>query len=158
MIVGTVRRYADRAVVEQFAAQSRLQRTEIMLGVADDAGGAGDDLGSLGLSAEATQAAMRASVDVLYQATLELGAWSGRVDFLRKVPTPSRLGAWSYEAWDTKLARKAKPAYVFQLAFYSALIERLSGQRPDAMHVMHRADGSVPVSRFRPPVYVTIWI
>jgi LysR family transcriptional regulator, low CO2-responsive transcriptional regulator len=28
---------------------------------------------------------------------------------------------------------------------------------PDAMHVMHRADGSVPVSRFRPPVYVTLW-
>jgi len=28
---------------------------------------------------------------------------------------------------------------------------------PDAMQVMHRADGSVPVSRFRPPVYVTIW-
>jgi LysR family transcriptional regulator, low CO2-responsive transcriptional regulator len=28
---------------------------------------------------------------------------------------------------------------------------------PDAMQAMHRADGSVPVSRFRPPVYVTIW-
>jgi LysR family transcriptional regulator, low CO2-responsive transcriptional regulator len=28
---------------------------------------------------------------------------------------------------------------------------------PDAMQVMHRADGSVPVSRFRPPVYVTLW-
>ena len=28
---------------------------------------------------------------------------------------------------------------------------------PDAMHVMHRADRSVPVSRFRPPVYVTLW-
>lgn len=28
---------------------------------------------------------------------------------------------------------------------------------PDAMQVMHRADGSVPASRFRPPVYVTIW-
>jgi DNA-binding transcriptional LysR family regulator len=28
---------------------------------------------------------------------------------------------------------------------------------PDAMHVMHRADGSVPVARFRPPVYVTLW-
>jgi hypothetical protein len=25
------------------------------------------------------------------------------------------------------------------------------------MQAMHRADGSVPVSRFRPPVYVTIW-
>ena len=28
---------------------------------------------------------------------------------------------------------------------------------PDAMYVMHRADGSVPVARFRPPVYVTLW-
>ena len=28
---------------------------------------------------------------------------------------------------------------------------------PDAMHAMHRGDGSVPVSRFRPPVYVTLW-
>jgi DNA-binding transcriptional LysR family regulator len=28
---------------------------------------------------------------------------------------------------------------------------------PDAMQAMQRADGSVPVSRFRPPVYVTIW-
>jgi len=28
---------------------------------------------------------------------------------------------------------------------------------PDAMHVMSRADGSVPAARFRPPVYVTLW-
>ncbi len=28
---------------------------------------------------------------------------------------------------------------------------------PDAMQAMHRADGGVPASRFRPPVYVTIW-
>ncbi len=28
---------------------------------------------------------------------------------------------------------------------------------PDAMQAMRRADGGVPVSRFRPPVYVTIW-
>lgn len=28
---------------------------------------------------------------------------------------------------------------------------------PDAMHVMSRSDGSVPASRFRPPVYVTLW-
>ncbi len=27
----------------------------------------------------------------------------------------------------------------------------------DAMHAMHRADGGIPASRFRPPVYVTIW-
>jgi DNA-binding transcriptional LysR family regulator len=28
---------------------------------------------------------------------------------------------------------------------------------PDAMHAMYRADASVPVARFRPPVYVTLW-
>jgi DNA-binding transcriptional LysR family regulator len=28
---------------------------------------------------------------------------------------------------------------------------------PDATHAMFRADGRVPASRFKPPVYVTIW-
>jgi DNA-binding transcriptional LysR family regulator len=28
---------------------------------------------------------------------------------------------------------------------------------PEAMQAMHRADASVPVTRFRPPVYVTLW-
>ncbi|MEO6821439.1 MAG: LysR family transcriptional regulator [Candidatus Nanopelagicales bacterium] len=28
---------------------------------------------------------------------------------------------------------------------------------PDAMHIMHRTDGSIPASRFRPPVHVTLW-
>ncbi len=28
---------------------------------------------------------------------------------------------------------------------------------PDATHAMHRADGGVPATQFRPPVYVTIW-
>ncbi|MBN2623010.1 MAG: LysR family transcriptional regulator [Acidimicrobiales bacterium] len=30
-------------------------------------------------------------------------------------------------------------------------------ETPDAMQALHRADGSVPVARFRPPVYVTLW-
>jgi molybdate transport repressor ModE-like protein len=28
---------------------------------------------------------------------------------------------------------------------------------PDAMQAMHRSDGGVPATRFRPPVYVTLW-
>jgi len=28
---------------------------------------------------------------------------------------------------------------------------------PEAMQAMHRSDGGIPASRFRPPVYVTIW-
>ncbi len=30
-------------------------------------------------------------------------------------------------------------------------------ETPDAMHAIHHADGSVPVARFKPPVYVTLW-
>jgi hypothetical protein len=28
---------------------------------------------------------------------------------------------------------------------------------PEAMQSVHRSDGGVPASRFRPPVYVTLW-
>ena len=37
----------------------------------------------------------------------------------------------------------------------SALRQFLS--TPEAMQAMHRSDGGIPASRFRPPVYVTIW-
>ena len=50
-------------------------------------------------------AEMLAGVDVIYQAALSDDRWAGRADFLRKVPTPSHLGDWSYEVYDTKLAR-----------------------------------------------------
>ena len=46
---------------------------------------------------------------VIYQAAFlqtEGGvAWRGYVDFLRRVETPSALGAWSYEPWDTNSVR-----------------------------------------------------
>ena len=48
----------------------------------------GDEEGSTN---EATLAAMRSVGDVIYQATLEHGVWSRRVDFLRKVDTPFDL-------------------------------------------------------------------
>ena len=32
-----------------------------------------------------------------------------------------------------------------------------SSSTPDAIQAMYRADGGVPASQFRPPVYVTIW-
>ena len=63
---------------------------------------------------------MRAGADVIYQATFARDGWRGRADFLIRVDEPSpSLGAWSYEVWDTKLARSAKPAAVLQLTFYS---------------------------------------
>src|SRR5204863_6606664 len=51
-----------------------------------------------------TLAAMRGKADVIVQATLVDGRWSGRADLLRRVEKPSGLGPWAYEVWDTKLA------------------------------------------------------
>src|SRR5687767_11584984 len=56
-----------------------------------------------------TIAAMRDGIDVIYQGTLHHTPWMGYSDFLTRVETPSKLGAWSYEVSDTKLARTAKP-------------------------------------------------
>ena len=94
---------------------------------------AGDAEGS---TSEATLAAMRSGVDVIYQATLEHDVWSGRVDFLRKVNTPSALGNWSYEPFDTKLARETKAGTILQLCVYAHLLEKLQGTRPASMHVV----------------------
>jgi len=84
----------------------------------------------------ATLAAMRAGVDVIYQGTVENARWSGRVDFLRKIDTPSALGAWSYEAFDTKLARETRAGTILQLCVYSWLLGKLQGARPARMHVV----------------------
>ena len=95
--------------------------------------------------ASRTLAAMRGGVDVVYQATFLEGPaadgtspvahWLGFADFLRRVETPSDLGSWSYEAWDTKLARHTKASAILQLCLYTDLLERLQGCRPAQMHV-----------------------
>jgi hypothetical protein len=65
---------------------------------------------------------MHAGAEVVYQAALILPPWHGFADFLERVEGASNLGAWSYEAVDTKLPRKAKPDHVIQLTTYSKLI------------------------------------
>src|SRR6266496_3048935 len=78
-----------------------------------------DAEGDFDAAAQATASAMRAGADVIYQATFAHDGWRGRADFVMRVDEPSDLGQWSYEVWDTKLARSAKPAAVLQLTFYS---------------------------------------
>ena len=88
-------------------------------------------------AAARTEAAMRAGADVIYQATFARDGWRGRADFLIRVEEPSpNLGACSYEVWDTKLARSAKPAAVLQLTFYSEEVARIQGRLPDRLHVV----------------------
>jgi predicted RecB family nuclease len=79
---------------------------------------------------------MREGVDVIYQAPFALFGWRGIADFLERIDVPSDLGAYSYEAVDTKLARTAAlPHHALQLCFYAAGIARVQGTRPQQVHV-----------------------
>lgn len=73
---------------------------------------------------------------VIYQAVFADDEWHGVSDFLVRIERPSTLGDWSYEAWDTKLARHTKPYFVLQLCFYSERLARLQGVTPEEMVVV----------------------
>ncbi|HTE52290.1 MAG TPA: TM0106 family RecB-like putative nuclease [Kofleriaceae bacterium] len=84
----------------------------------------------------ATVDAMNRGAGAIVQASLASGRWFGRADLLRRVERPSRLGAWSYEVVDTKLAGETQARTVLQLCLYSDLIGELQGALPEAFHVV----------------------
>lgn len=86
-------------------------------------------------AARQTLVAMESGEDVIYQATFFDGSWRGHADFLRKVDIPSSIGGWSYEAWDTKLARHTKGSAILQLCLYSDLLAEVQGVEPAELHV-----------------------
>lgn len=101
-----------------------------------------EDDGGIAGKVQATLAAMRGGIEIIYQATLRDGCWVGHADFLRRVDgEPSALGAWRYEVADTKLARSPKAKFLVQLAFYSDLVAKAQGAAPRLMHVV-LGDGS----------------
>lgn len=86
--------------------------------------------------ADKTVAAMKEGVDVIYQGALVNLPWHGYSDFLFRVDTPSKLGAWSYEVADTKLARTAKPKHVIQLCLYSQMVALVQELMPANAYVV----------------------
>jgi predicted RecB family nuclease len=99
-------------------------------------------------AALATEEALRAGAEIIYQGVLASDNWRGIADFLIRIDEPSALGPFSYEAWDTKLARsRAKPAHVLQLTFYSYELERIQGRLPERMYVVL---GTGDVEMYRP--------
>jgi len=60
-----------------------------------DVSGYRDDLDA---AVAATQEAMRAGADIIYQAALREGCFIGHADFLRRVAIPSHLGNFSYKS------------------------------------------------------------
>lgn len=97
------------------------------------------ELSSSGKFAEnltATSSAMADGADIIFQAALAHGKFMGYADFLRRIETPSALGAWSYEVVDTKLAHRPKPKFMIQLAHYSELLATFQGDLPQHMHLV----------------------
>ena len=98
-----------------------------------------------------TRQAMAAGAEVIYQGVLLSGRWHGYADFLVRVPVASRLGPFSYEPVDTKLARSAKPKHVLQLCVYALLLAAEQGVVPSRIHIA-LGDGTtvaLPLSDFR---------
>ncbi|MDQ2865617.1 MAG: TM0106 family RecB-like putative nuclease [Candidatus Eremiobacteraeota bacterium] len=85
----------------------------------------------------ATLEAMRSGAQVIYQAKFFDGTFLGHADFLRRVEAPSALGAYSYEAVDTKLALSTKPYFIMQLCNYSEHLERLQNHMPKYGRIVH---------------------
>ena len=98
-------------------------------------------------AAQATLAAIRDGIDVIFQGVLQAdqapggAALLGRPDFLVRaglLPAPDgepRPAGDHYEVLDAKLARSAKARAVAQIGFYSDLLADAQGIRPRWMHL-----------------------
>lgn len=87
---------------------------------------------------------MRKGIDVLVQAKLQEGIWTGNADVLIKVPGKSKFGDWSYEVYDTKLSQTTKAGTILQLCLYSDLLQVIQGATPLRMYVVKPSDDFEP--------------
>jgi uncharacterized protein len=94
-----------------------------------------------------TRDAMRRGDSIIVQGAFRVNGWVGRTDVLRRIEEPSKLGAWSYEVIDTKLARETKAGTVLQLCLYAALLEATQGRPPGHCYVV------APWSEYEPQIY-----
>jgi len=91
---------------------------------------------------------MRRGAQVIVQGRLDEGQWTGYPDVLRRVERASAFGAWSYEVWDTKLARETRGATILQLSAYSDLLARIQQRLPEFFYVV-TPDPRQPVQMYR---------
>ena len=84
----------------------------------------------------ATQAAMRAGAEVIFQAALLQKPFLGYADFLLRVPGESNLGDYHYEVADTKLAKSNRSKFMVQLCLYADLVAAEQGFLPEHLHVV----------------------
>jgi predicted RecB family nuclease len=95
-------------------------------------------------SLAATLVAMKVGAPVIAQAALRSGQWSGRADVLLRVEKAGKLGAWSYEVVDTKLAQETKGGTLLQLSLYADLLAGIQGEPPEMLYVVTPETEYVP--------------
>ncbi len=93
-----------------------------------------------------TRTAMQAGHAVIYHGALAADAFLGVTDFLVRVESPSTLGNYSYEVWDAKLARNARPEFILQLCCYADLLATVQGRHPEQITLL-LSDGTPRVFR-----------
>ena len=86
-------------------------------------------------SEEETAAAVKDQVEVIFQARLTKGDFSGMADFII-LGEPDVEGVRRYEIHDTKLASKAKPYHIMQLCCYAEMLESITGYLPERIAVI----------------------
>jgi uncharacterized protein len=84
----------------------------------------------------ATLAAMGKGVQAIVQAPLGNEVFFGIADVLLRVEVPSKLGPWSYEPVDTKLARETRAGTILQLCTYCEMLAAMQGAEPARFHVV----------------------
>ena len=83
-----------------------------------------------------TVESLKSGADVIFQGVFYVHPWRGDADFLVKVSKPSKLGAFSYEVVDTKLAKNPEPKHLIQLCFYTDLLSNIQGVKSENMHLV----------------------
>lgn len=83
-----------------------------------------------------TTSALKSGREVIYQGVLVKPPFEGRSDFLIRTNQPSALGNYSYEVWDTKLSRKAKPYFIVQLCCYAEMLNEIQELMPEKIGII----------------------
>ncbi len=96
-------------------------------------------------AAKATEEAMHAGSNYIYQAVFMSNGWHGIADFLERIERPSALGAWSYQILDTKLARHPRAEHALQLCFYSQAVTQTQKLEPEVAYVVLGTRERVPI-------------
>ena len=76
---------------------------------------------------QTTLKALQSGHEIIYQAHLSHSSFAGKADFLQRVEISSKLGDFSYQVQDTKLALSPKPYFIIQLCCYAEMLAEIQG-------------------------------